>query len=209
MNRSLSAAGRLLFDRTLQQTKWALSLAPNSVSAYAACGSAILVSLLAAPWLSGILGGGLAVVMLAIAVIDARHFIIPDKLVIAALLLGLVNAAVGPEQAALGFWSSVFRGFVLAALFFTFRTAYRRIRQRDGIGLGDVKLAAVAGLWLSWMAVALAVDIAALAALAAVLISALRGRKISGTTRVPFGLFFAPAIWFAWLIDAIGLHLAV
>ena len=27
------------------------------------------------------------------------------------------------------------------------------------------------------------------------------GRPFDPTTRLPFGLFFAPAIWVAWLID--------
>jgi leader peptidase (prepilin peptidase)/N-methyltransferase len=204
MSRSLLAASRSLFDRARRGTKRTLSLAPSSVSAYTACGACVLVSIVAAPWVAGLLGGALAIVMLVIAAIDARYFIIPDELVLAGLALGLVNAAVAPAQTGSGFWLAVLRAVVLAALFFAFREAYRRLRRREGIGLGDVKLAAVAGLWLSWMGAAVAIDVAALAALAAVLISVLRGRRISGATRVPFGLFFAPAIWLAWLLEAVG-----
>lgn len=209
MNCSWQAASRVLLDRTLHGARRTLSLAPRSIAAYAACGACVVVSVVAAPWRSGVLGGALAIVMLAIAAIDARYFIIPDQLVLAGLALGLVDAAVAPEQAESGFWLAVLRAGVVAALFFAFRTAYRRIRHREGIGLGDVKLAAVAGLWLSWMGTAIAVDIAALSALAAVLISVLRGRRISGATRVPFGLFFAPAIWLAWLIGAVGQRVGV
>jgi leader peptidase (prepilin peptidase)/N-methyltransferase len=209
MNRSLQAAGCILFDRARRGTKRALSLAPNSVAVFAACGACIVVSVIAAPWLPGLLGGALGIVMLVIAAIDARYFIIPNELVLAGLALGLVNAAVVPAQTESGFWLAVLRALVLAALFFAFRAAYRGIRAREGIGLGDVKLAAVAGLWLSWFGAAVAVDIAALAALAVVLISVLRGRRISGTTRVPFGLFFAPAIWLAWLLETAGQRLGV
>jgi leader peptidase (prepilin peptidase) / N-methyltransferase len=146
------------------------------------------------------LGGGLAVIMIAVAAIDARQFVIPDKLVLAALALGLceiVIAQAGPITLNIG--SGALRALVLSALFFGVRAAYRRIRGYDGLGLGDVKLAAVAGLWLDWMGTAIAVDIAALSALAFVLIGVVRGRKISRQTKVPFGLFLAPAIWLAWL----------
>jgi leader peptidase (prepilin peptidase) / N-methyltransferase len=177
---------------------------PLTLAAWAAAGlCTIVVSVLAAPGLSGILGAGLALVMIAIAVIDARHFLIPNELVLAGLVLGLAAAAVAqPGRWAANVAGAAGRGLIVALLFLAFRALYRRLRGREGIGLGDVKLAAVAGAWLGWTAIALAIDIAALSALAAVLLDMLRGRKFTATTRVPFGLFFAPAIWLAWLVDA-------
>lgn len=164
---------------------------------------AVAASVLWAPGWRGVLGAALAVDMVAIAAIDSRRFVIPDKLVLAGLALGLVEAAIAdPLQIAASLAGAGLRAVVLALLFFVFRTAYRRIRGREGLGLGDVKLAAVAGVWLGWTAAGLAVDIGALSALASVLIAALRGREISGTMRIPFGLFFAPAIWLAWLLEA-------
>ena len=59
----------------------------------------------------------------------------------------------------------------------------------------------MAGVWLDWLAITFAVEIAALAALAAIALRALRGRRVTGKTPVPFGLFFAPAIWLAWLLQ--------
>jgi leader peptidase (prepilin peptidase) / N-methyltransferase len=178
---------------------------PRTLAAWAAVGLCTAgVSVLAAPGLPGILGAGLALVMIAIAVIDARHFLIPNECVLAGLVLGLAAAA---AEARSGRWvanlaGAAGRGLVVALLFLAFRTLYRRLRGRDGIGLGDVKLAAVAGVWLGWTAVSIAIDIAALSALAAVLLDMLRGRKFTAATRIPFGLFFAPAIWLAWLVDA-------
>ncbi len=145
--------------------------------------------------------------MAAIAAIDARQFVIPDKLVLAGLALGLLDVLVvqtGPTIANVA--SGALRALLLAALFFGFRLMYRWIRGHDGLGLGDVKLAAVAGLWLDWMSAAIAVDIAALSALAFVLIGVARGHKVSKKTKVPFGLFFAPAIWLSWLFGAIMLR---
>lgn len=175
---------------------------------YAAWAVAMLVAFIAsvvvAPGLSGVLGGGLALMMMAIAAIDARHFVIPNKLVLAALALGLLEAYFsGTNRLAGDLVGSALRATVLGALFLGFRIAYRHIRGREGLGLGDVKLAAVAGLWLGWMAAAIAIDIATLTALAIVLVAVARGRKVSGYTKVPFGLFFAPAIWLSWLIEAL------
>ena len=170
---------------------------------------AAVASIMAAPGLPGGLGAALAVVMIAIAAIDARRFVIPDLLVAAGLALGFVAASrdqSSPLTTAL--LDAVLRGLVLASAFFAFRAAYRYLRGREGIGLGDVKLAAVAGVWLPWMAVAIAVDVAALSALAVVLIAAWRGQRVTGTTAVPFGLFFAPAIWIAWLFEAMSVRLA-
>ena len=191
--------------------KSAISRMALPVGSYAVWGTvaacAAAASLFAAPDLSGVLGGGLALVMIAIAAIDARRFVIPNELVLAGLLLGLIAAAVDqsePLTAAL--LHAVVRAGALALASLAFRTAYRLIRGREGIGLGDVKLAGVAGAWLGWLAVAVAVDIAALSALAVVLIRAARGQRVTSKTAVPFGLFFAPAIWIAWLFEALILH---
>jgi leader peptidase (prepilin peptidase) / N-methyltransferase len=174
--------------------------------AYPACAvgaiGAVVASILVAPGVPGFLGAGLAILMIAIAISDARQFIIPDPLALAALCLGLLQALLVPSEdhlAALA--SSVLRGAVLALAFWGLRKIYKRLRGREGIGFGDVKLAAVAGVWLDWIAIACAVEIAALAALVMIAVLAARGMKITARTRVPFGCFFAPAIWLAWLVD--------
>jgi leader peptidase (prepilin peptidase)/N-methyltransferase len=179
--------------------------------AAAAWGSAALcatvASIVIAPGLPGMLGASLAIVMIAIAVIDARRFLIPDKLVAVGLALGMLNALIaGPHPIATAIAGAALRAFVLAFVLFIFRLAYRRIRRREGLGLGDVKLAGVAGAWLGWEAAGLAIDMAALSALAAVLISALCGQQLNGMTRIPFGLFFAPAIWIVWLLEGLSLR---
>jgi leader peptidase (prepilin peptidase)/N-methyltransferase len=197
-----------------ERMKSATSRMSHFIWSYRAWGAvalcAVAASVLAAPGLPGVLGGGLAVVMIAIAAIDARRFVIPDKLVLAGLLLGFVEASIGQsELVTTALLGSALRSIALALAFWGFRAAYRRLRGREGIGLGDVKLAAVAGAWLGWTAAALAIDIAALSALAVVLIRALRGQRITSTTAVPFGLFFAPAIWLAWLFEAMSWRLTL
>lgn len=163
------------------------------------CSSA---SLVAAPGLQGVLGATLALVMLAIAAIDSRRFTIPDELNLLAFALGAVHAALGPDASLEDVTIAGLRGLALALSFWILREIYRRLRGREGLGLGDVKLAAVAGVWLEGPMIPVAIEIAALAALAAYgLRSAWYRRPLRAAARLPFGLFLAPAIWLAWLIQ--------
>ncbi len=165
---------------------------------------AVAASLAAVPGLRGLIGAALALLMAAIAVIDARHFIIPNPLNAAAFVLGLVYAAVlAPGAMAEAVLVATLRAAVLALAFLTIRVVYRQLRGRDGLGLGDIKLAAVAGAWLDWLTLPIAVQIAALAALSIYLLRSLvLKRPLRATGRLPFGLFFAPAIWLCWLLEA-------
>lgn len=165
--------------------------------------AAVVASLVASPDVHGVLGAGLALLMVAIAVIDAHSFIIPNELNAAALALALVNAGIADFSGVIeGVGWSIVRGIALAACFLTVREAYYRIRGREGIGLGDVKLAGVAGAWLGWTMMPIAVELAALVALAVyALYRLIDGRPLRATGRLPFGLFLAPAIWLCWLLE--------
>lgn len=164
---------------------------------------AVAVSLVAAHGAAGWLGAGLALVMLAIAVVDRQHFLIPNSLNAAGLALGLVHSVVlEPEDIAAALAGAVLRAAVFALAFFALRLIYARLRGRQGIGLGDVKLAAVAGSWLGWPIMPIAVEIAALSALSDYAVRRYAmGRPLRPTSRLPFGLYFAPAIWIGWLLQ--------
>lgn len=188
-----------------------LSSGAAMLAVAAAC-AAVAASLVLAPDSRGLWGAGLAVLMIAIAAVDAGSFIIPDPLTVAALVVGLAHAAADapPGDMLAGVGWAVVRGAAPALVFLAVKFLYRWWRGRDGIGLGDVKLAAVGGVWLDWTAIPVAIDIAAVAALGAYLVFYLfpRLRTRGGharpirTLRLPFGLFLAPAIWLAFIADA-------
>jgi leader peptidase (prepilin peptidase) / N-methyltransferase len=185
-----------------------LGIGPWTTVHTAAAGAAAVVaatSLLAAPNAQGLFGAALAVLMVAIATVDWRSYVIPDELNIAAFILALAAAGFQNDGGAVeGIGIALVRAILLSLAFLALRQAYRWLRKRDGIGLGDVKLAAVAGAWLSWPTIPIVVEIAALAALSAY--AAYRcwsGRSFQTTHRLPFGLFFAPSIWIGWLLDTL------
>ena len=170
------------------------------------CGAAACaINVYLAPNLPGMFGALLAILMTAIAYRDAHDFIIPDRYSAAAFALGMAAASVNAEQDAI--WAiaaGLLRAAVLALGFLAIRSAYHRLRGRHGLGLGDVKLAAVAGAWLDWTMLPVAVEIAALTALTAALAYQLILRQpLKATTRLPFGLFFAPSIWIGWLLQTL------
>jgi leader peptidase (prepilin peptidase) / N-methyltransferase len=168
--------------------------------------ASIAASLIVLPNALGVVGAGLAILMIAIAVIDARRFIIPNELTAAALALGFLSGAMQGSDLILELLASAaLRGAVMAIALLVLRILYRRVRSYDGIGLGDVKLAGVAGVWLDWWALPVAIEIAALAAITVYALRFLYGRRPSAglKAKLPFGLFLAPAIWVGWMLEAL------
>src|SRR5664279_1382580 len=166
---------------------------------------AVAASLWAVSGTSGFLGAGLALLMLAIAVVDYRYFIIPNELTAAALALAVINAVLAQAPSMVeSVAAAALRGAITMLFFLALRWLYGWLRQREGLGLVDVKLAFVAGAWLDWLMIPVAIEIAALAALMAYGAWQLFGRRpVNATSRLPFGLFFAPAIWLSWLLGAV------
>jgi len=165
--------------------------------------AAVVVSIAGPPGTMALSGAALALLMLTIAVIDWRRFVIPNALTAAGLALALVHgAAQEPDAMVRAVAMAAMRGAALALVFLAIRNAYARIRGREGLGLGDVKLAAVAGAWLDWSMMPIAIEIAAMAALSVYVLRQFAiGRPICATSRLPFGLFFAPAIWVGWFLE--------
>jgi leader peptidase (prepilin peptidase)/N-methyltransferase len=168
--------------------------------------AAAAASVFAVPGAGGILGAGLALLMLAIAVVDFRHLIIPNELNAAAAVFAAINAAIGgPTSVIEGVTTAVLRGAITMLFFLVIRSIYGKLRHREGIGLGDVKLAFVAGAWLGWVMIPVAIEIAAVTVLITYLVvwQAIARQPVSLTSRLPFGLFLAPAIWIAWLLGEV------
>jgi leader peptidase (prepilin peptidase) / N-methyltransferase len=172
----------------------AATLAVAALSFYALAPTAALASCL------------LGWAMLAIAAIDARRFIIPDALSLPAIVLGLLASGylLDPASDQPVSLDHVIGACLGGAGFWLVREAYRRVRGREGLGLGDVKLAAAAGAWTGWEHLSDVVLLASATALGFSVLLAVGGRKgLSGRERIPFGTFLAPAIWIAWLIHAL------
>ena len=151
--------------------------------------------------LAALATGVLALLMALITLIDLKHFLIPDVLSFPAVPLGFIaNIAVfHPDDWMAGLTESLLGAALAGGGFYLMRAAWFRLRGFEGLGLGDVKLAAVAGAWLGPALLAPTCLAAALAGLAAVGVAALLpGRRIEMRDQIPFGSFIAPVVLLFW-----------
>ena len=126
--------------------------------------------------------------LLAVAWIDAEHQIIPDELSAGLLAFGLWARGFDiPGLAAST--AGALMGLVLLG---GAAWGYRRVRGFDGLGGGDVKLAAGLGAFLGLPGLILTLLLAS-AAGALVGIGLMIGRRADGRTPLPFGTFLAGA----------------
>ncbi len=138
--------------------------------------------------------------LLALAVIDIDHKLLPDSITIPLLWAGLLaslfrvdgtviftdvaSSVVGAAAGYLSLWS-VYQVFKLAT-------------GKEGMGYGDFKLLAALGAWLGWQLLPLVILLSA--AVGAVIGTAMiifGGR--SRETPIPFGPYLAAAGWIALL----------
>jgi leader peptidase (prepilin peptidase)/N-methyltransferase len=140
--------------------------------------------------------------LIALSWIDARILRLPDSLTLPLLLLGLATARLFDP----GDWVGHFVGSAASfASFATLALLYRRVRGVDGLGLGDAKLAAALGAFVSWQGMPGTVLIAAMLALLFLLARAIIGKPIARAEPLPFGPFLCLAAWVTWLYGPIVL----
>ncbi|MEJ8574474.1 A24 family peptidase [Microbaculum marinum] len=167
----------------------------------AAAGAAAAAPLLPASHVFG--SAVLCAAMAAIAYDDALRLRVPDRWVYGALVTGIAWNVVLRLRSEYGLPAAVgiplLSAIVCGGAFLAVREAFYRLRGVDGLGFGDVKLAAAGGAWLGWEAFAFAVVVAAAGALGFVGAAALRGRRWDASRRLAFGAFLAPAIWAVWI----------
>lgn len=179
---------------------WRSGLAPAIVSALlgAAVGAGFLAyphQIAASAFLAGAMG--------AIAVEDIRRMRVPDAWNLPAALGGFIVVALEARTTGLAPFSalghSVVSLILCGGIFYLLRQIYFRLRGVEGLGLGDVKLAATGGIWLGWEIFPAVVTLAAIGAIVFVAVAAAIQRGWPREAKIPFGAFLAPAIWAVWL----------
>lgn len=139
----------------------------------------------------------LSVFFIIIFFIDLKHFIIPNELTFPLMIIGFfksfdpnLNQTIFPNyiNSLIG---GVF-GYLIIWLIIFF---YKKVRKKEGMGLGDAKLLAVVGFWFGWFSIPFTIFMSSVVALIFVLPSLInKSRKMS--SQIPFGPYIIIAAIF-------------
>lgn len=147
---------------------------------------------------------GVCAALVALALIDFEHGLLPDRLTLGLLWAGLAfSLAPGSSAADLpgltpfpGPAEAIAGAIAGYAFLWLFNRAWRILRKRDGLGLGDCKLLAAMGAWIGLSGLPLALAPAAVAGALTGLVMIAMGRA-SLSAEIPFGPFLAAGGVFA------------
>lgn len=153
-----------------------------------------------------------AALMLALAMIDYDHMLLPDRITWPGIAVGLAAQLWGP----LVDWPSALIGTALGAgLLLAIWALWWLVRREEGMGLGDVKMLALIGAFLGWTGVLVTLFLSTLTGSIVGIALMRAGGSEGGMTmrsKLPFGVFLALAgvlalffgdflvVWYAGLL---------
>lgn len=123
--------------------------------------------------------------MLLLAAIDVEHFVLPDRITLPAILVGLLFQPWLPQPGLLEAAIGVLVGAGIIILVINY---WYWLRGEEGMGMGDVNMLALVGAFLGWKGV-LTTLLLATASGAAVGLAMLAAGRLGLRSRLPFGLF--------------------
>ena len=130
----------------------------------------------------------LSIIFVIIFFIDLKHFIIPNELTFSLMFIGFVksfypnlNTEIFPN-----FINSLIGGVLGYIVIWIIIFLYQKIKNKEGMGLGDAKLLSAIGFWFGWVSVPLIIFFSSLIALVYVSPTLINKTK-SLSTQIPFG----------------------
>ena len=145
-----------------------------------------------------------SLLLILLSAIDARLMLIPDELTVGLGALGLLYTAfLSPGQSFLGHYAMLFGLYdaspwvnhaVAAAVGFAFFSVVILLSRGRGMGMGDMKFAASAGLLTGWPDILLALMLSFISGSIFGAVRILQGKK-SLKSNVPFGPFIALGVF--------------
>ena len=146
-------------------------------------------------------------ILIALVFSDLEERILPDEFTIGGAILGLgfaffVHLDWGPmallvsslgNPALISAFESAFSALVCAGALWLVAVLYERVRHREGLGLGDVKMVALIGAFLGLQAALLTLIVASLLGAVVGLLYIWITGKDASTYELPFGTFLGIA----------------
>jgi leader peptidase (prepilin peptidase)/N-methyltransferase len=129
-----------------------------------------------------------ACAMIVLFAIDFVHQILPNVITLPGIVIGFLCSLFLPPG-----WTSSAIGLLIGGVFpFLVAEGYSRVRGKEGMGMGDLKMFAMVGAFLGWPLVWITLILSTLMGIVIGGGALLVSRRGLGT-RIPFGTFIAVA----------------
>ena len=127
--------------------------------------------------------------------IDLKHFIIPNVLTFSLMIVGFVKSFDPNINSFLfpNYINSLIGGVVGYLIIWLIIFAYKKIRKKEGMGLGDAKLLAAIGFWFGWVSIPFVLIFSSVIALISTLPSLIKKTK-NLSSQIPFGPYIVLGI---------------
>ena len=132
----------------------------------------------------------LTICFVIIFFIALKHFIIPNELTITLMVIGILKS-IHPDlnnEIFPNFINSVLGGVIGYVLIWLIILFYKKVRNKEGMGLGDAKLLSAIGFWFGWVSLPFILFFSSFIALVSVLPDLIKNKK-NLTSQIPFGPF--------------------
>ena len=151
----------------------------------------------------------LSIFFVIIFFIDLKHFIIPNELTFPLMAIGLfksfdpnLNQYLFPN-----FLNSLVGGVAGYLIIWMIIFIYKRLRNKEGMGLGDAKLLSAIGFWFGWMSIPFILFFSSFIALVLAIPSLINKSK-NLSSQIPFGPYLIlGCVLYLLLLDKIILYL--
>ena len=152
----------------------------------------------------------LSIFFIIIFFIDLKHFIIPNELTFPLMAIGLLKSFDPNLNQYLfpNFLNSLIGGVAGYIIIWMIIFIYKRLRNKEGMGLGDAKLLSAIGFWFGWISIPFILFFSSFIALVLAIPSLINKSK-NLSSRIPFGPYLIlGCILYLLLLEKIILYLS-
>ena len=130
----------------------------------------------------------LSIFFLIIYFIDLKHFIIPNELTYPLIVLGFGKTFFANQNYYIfpDYLNSIIGGVAGYTIIWVIIFLYKKLKNIEGMGLGDAKLLAAIGFWFGWISLPFVLFFSSLTALIVSVPSLIKKTK-NLQTKIPFG----------------------
>ena len=151
----------------------------------------------------------LTIFFVIIFFIDLKHFIIPNELTFPLMAIGLLKSFDPNLNQYLfpNFLNSLIGGVAGYIIIWMIIFIYKRLRNKEGMGLGDAKLLSAIGFWFGWISIPFILFFSSFIALVLAIPSLINKSK-NLSSQIPFGPYLIlGCLLYLLLLEKIFLYL--